>query len=162
MLRVKDIINESRVNEEDVLKRNPLQPTYRKEHYDSRDKVIIDDAEDDIETLDGRINARGRAEPLRTKYVDAARKQNNRKEICDKYIPILNELGKKLDKEGFWKLTCDIQSLIAKLEDDVNPEVFDMGLNFRSNQRNVRRPIYVGDPILHRRDYYGHEQAWSR
>lgn len=162
MLRAKDIINESRVNEADVLRRNHLQPTYSRNHYDSRDKVIIDDADDDIDTLDGRINARGRAEPLRKKYVDDARQQNNRKEICDKYIPILNELGKKLDQEGFWRLKYDIESLVAKLEDDVNPEVLGMDLNFRTNQSDVRRPIHVGDPILNRRDYYGHNQAWSR
>lgn len=162
MFRAKDIVScYCRINESDVLKRNPLQPTYRKDHYDSRDKVIIDDFDDDIGTLDGRINARGRAEPLRAKYVDDARKQNNRREICDKYIPLLNELKDKLEQEGFWKLTYDVDSLVAKLEDDVNPEVFDMDLNFRVNQRNVRRPIHVGDPILHRRDYYGHEQAWS-
>lgn len=161
MLRAKDILLESVIGESDVLRRNPLQPTYRKEHYDSRDKVIVDDLGDDIETLDGRINARGRAEPLRTRYVDDARRHNNRKEICDKYVPILNELGKKLEQEGFWRLTNEIESLVAKIENDVNPEVFDMDLNFRSLQRDARRPIHVGDPILHRRDYYGHKPAWS-
>ena len=160
MLRAKDIILESAINEEDVLKRNPLRPTYRDDY--SQDTVVVDDFGDDIDTIDGRINARGRAEPLRTKYVDNARVQNNRREICEKYIPILNELGAKLDQEGFWRLKFDIEKIIASLENDVNPEVFDMDLNFESNQRNVRRPIHVGDNLLNRRDYYGHERAWTR
>lgn len=160
MLRAKDIIFESAINEEDVLKRNPLRPTYR-DNY-SQDTVVVDDFGDDIDTIDGRINARGRAEPLRTKYVDNARVQNNRREICEKYIPILNELGAKLDQEGFWRLKFDIEKIIASLENDVNPEVFDMDLNFESNQRNVRRPIHVGDNLLNMRDYYGHERAWTR
>lgn len=162
MRRVKDVISESVVDEADVLKRNPLQPTYHDGHNDSRDKVIVDDFGDDIETIDGRINARGRAEPLRRKYVDDARKQDNRSKICSEYIPILNELAKKLEQEGFWKLTYDIESIVDKLENEVNPELFDMNLNFQSNQNNVRRPIHVGDPILHQRDYYGHERAWAR
>ena len=162
MKRIKDIISESAINEEDVLKRNPLRPMYSKYGATStQDTVLVDDMDDDIDTLDGRINARGRAEPVRKAYVDDARVGNNRKQICDKYVPILNELSKKLEQEGFDKISANVERLISDLVYDVNPDAYDLDFSREMNQAGVRRPIHVGDPYLKIRDYHGHNPAHS-
>ena len=141
MLRVKDIVrNQTQITESDVVRRNPLQPSYRKEHYDSRDKVVVQDLEDDIDTLDGRINARGRADEVRRSRVDAARRLNNKAEIYSKYAPILRELVKKLDSEGEWRLSKDAESLLSHLGDIV-PSDYEVS---KAN-RDARERIIVGD-----------------
>lgn len=157
MRRVKDIISESTpITEADVVKRNPLQPTVNREHFDNRDKVVVGDFEDDLDTLDGKINARGRASWLRQSDVDKARRMNNKVELFTNYEPILRELAKKLEDEGEWRLSLDVERIISSLEDIV-PDEFDI----RDAHRTTRERIFVGDPITHYPNYVGHKPAWS-
>jgi hypothetical protein len=151
MKRIKDLICES-----DVVERNPLKPTYN-QSFPPRDGVVVTDAEDDLDTLDGRINARGRAEPLRTRYVDAARRVQNRTDLYEEYLPILEELERKLEMEGFARVSTLVRTLIFELANEVLPE--DDALD--SVKYNARRPIYVGDNILRDPGYYGHKKAWT-
>lgn len=153
MKRVKEIISEA-----DVVKRNPLLPvTSTGRMYDDRDTVVVDDLSDDIDTLHGRINARGRADVLRSQEVDAARRLQNKSDIYDQYAPILKELMKKLNDEDEWRMANKVEMLLSELEDIVP---YESDIDYA--KKKVRRPIHIGSQFGGGDTYVGHKAIWDK
>lgn len=148
MRRAKDIISESAsIVEADVLKRNPLRPTVN--DGNAADTVVVTDADDDIDTLHGRINARGRAEDVRRTYVDMGRRLNNAIEISRKILPEMKILREQIetyakDYDTVSKLK-DVEKILEEFieYDGLGVDAWDM--NMKSAQKGLREPIYVGD-----------------
>ena len=153
MKRVKELISEA-----DVVKRNPLLPvTSTGRMYDDRDIVVVDDLSDDTATLHGKINARGRADVLRSQEVDAARRLQNKSNIYNQYAPILKELMKKLNDEDEWRMANKVERLLSELEDIVP---FQADIDYA--KKKVRRPIHIGSQFGGGDTYVGHKAIWDK
>ena len=157
MLRVKDITaNGNRVDEADVVKRNPLVAKRVPAAFAQKDTVVVDDYEDDIDTLQGKINARGRADELRRRGVDRARKLSDLADICSAHIQPLYDLAKSLLAAGAREASEKAFALADTLA-EISPSEEDIAKVASS----VRSPIHVGDPVTKDPSYAGRRAAWS-
>lgn len=146
MQNTKQTVCEDNVDESDVLHRHPAKIIPHGKTV--RDGLYGDDS------LDLKINQRGKASNLRDYEVSKASHYNNLIHCYDDNAEVLKKVADILDKENEDKLAHDLKNIIDELEELRDESDFQKD----QLQSEVNRPYHVGD--RYSSDYVDHEKPY--